>query len=572
MKTLYSTLGEAALKRLRETTRNAYTIQKELLLGLMQQNACTEYGRSYNFEHISSVREYQDRVPVTDYGNYDAYIERLLAGEERLLTEMPPVYFSISSGSTGESKYVPVTDADMEVHYQYAYGAIFGMVQEYYRDLPPEEVFGEIFQIGEFVKTYTSRGVMNGIRSSSLFQWLDRDGEFDASDYCVPKEVLFPDTLVDLIYVKVRFALANRDIRAIHGVFIHRVTGLLRYIEEQWDLLLKDMEQGTVDESIPLSREWKERVVRWLPPNPVRAGELRQLSRENLREQMIPKIWKNVKYILAIGGGSFSSYMGQLKQFAGEIPIHYFAYAASEGIFGVANGLNCPDQYILLPDAGFYEFLPEWDREVRPLTMEEVEKGKKYDLVFTNQSGLYRYDLMDVVEVVDFFGQSPVIRFCYRKNQVISIADEKTNMEQFEKAMRLFGKTAGMEIAGYGIQADYSLQPGRYLIYIEGTPTIPSMGGAAKAYSGENADLIMEECLQKSILGYAGCRRMNEISPAHMEFLPRGSFARYEEHLAATGRPMGQSKPLRILDTPEKCRFFAAQMEQKVWMTGMPGD
>ena len=38
-------------------------------------------------------------------------------------------------------------------------------------------------------------GTMNGIRSGCIYQWLDRDGQFDAEDYCVPKEVLFPDTL-----------------------------------------------------------------------------------------------------------------------------------------------------------------------------------------------------------------------------------------------------------------------------------------------------------------------------------------------------------------------------------------
>lgn len=36
-------------------------------------------------------------------------------------------------------------------------------------------------------------------------------GPFDASDYCVPKEVLFPEKVEDLTYVKVRFSLAERN-------------------------------------------------------------------------------------------------------------------------------------------------------------------------------------------------------------------------------------------------------------------------------------------------------------------------------------------------------------------------
>lgn len=304
----------------------------------MERNRDTEYGRKYDFAHIASMEEYREKVPVTQYKDYDGYVERMLEGESSLLTKAPAVFYSISSGSTGTPKYVPVTEADMEMHYWYAYGAVFGMVREYYQELSPEQIFGKIFQTGEFARTYTSRGVMNGIRSSSLYQWMDQDHDFDASDYCVPKEVLFPEELEDLTYVKVRFALAEPEISAIHGVFIHRVVGLVGYIEEHWELLLKDMEEGTVDESIPLSSAWREKIKRWLPPNKERAGELWKIPREHLRDGMIPKIWKDIKYILTIGGGGFASYMGTRKKYAGEVPIHYFAYAASKGILGVARG------------------------------------------------------------------------------------------------------------------------------------------------------------------------------------------------------------------------------------------
>lgn len=561
MKTSYAALGEETLRRLRESAANANQIQRKLLLSLLEHNKDTVYGKSYHFAEISSPFMYQQTVPVTNYADYDGYIQQMLGGAQQMLTAEPPAYYTISSGSTGGPKYLPVSEEDMQVHYRYAYGAIFGMVREYYSALSPQQIFGKIFQIGEFAKTYTSRGVMNGIRSSSLYQWMDRDGDFDVSDYCVPKEVLFPEDLEDLIYVKVRFALTEPEISAVHGVFIHRVVGVLSYIHTQWDLLLNDMEHGTVDESVPLSKHWREKVQAWLPPNPERARALRSIPVEQLQSCMIAKIWNHAKYILTIGGNGFSSYMEQLRQYAGEIPIHYFAYAASEGIFGVAAGLNCADRYILLPESGFFEFVPMEESMQRPVLMEEVQRGKQYAILFTNHSGLYRYELMDVVEVVDFYGQAPVIRFCYRQNQVISIADERMNTEQFEKTMRLFRRVTQTNIAGYGIQADYSVQPGRYLIYIECTP---QAAAGASGIDARQVDRIMEACLQKSVLGYAGCRKMNEISPVHVAVLPQGSFCRYEEHLAAEGRPMGQNKPLRILDSAEKCKFFAEELKKNI--------
>lgn len=222
MNTDYVSLGAAALRKLRQTTARAWQIQKEQLQTILQQNSSTEYGMRYGFSQIRSTQEFQSRVPLSCHGDYEPYIENLLSGGTRQLTEEEPVYFAITSGSTGTPKYVPVTGTDMLVHYDYIYGGVFGMVQEHYPQMPPEALFGKIFQVGEFARTSLPGGQMCGVRSASLYQWLDRDGTFDASDYCVPKEVLFPEKVEDLTYVKVRFALAERNITAIHSVFLHR--------------------------------------------------------------------------------------------------------------------------------------------------------------------------------------------------------------------------------------------------------------------------------------------------------------------------------------------------------------
>ena len=76
----------------------------------------------------------------------------------------------------------------------------------------------------------------------------------------MPKEVLFPDRVEDLTYAKLRFALAERGLTAIHGVFLHRVVGVLDYARENWELLLHDMEHGTVDAASGLSGPWRRKL------------------------------------------------------------------------------------------------------------------------------------------------------------------------------------------------------------------------------------------------------------------------------------------------------------------------
>ena len=48
------------------------------------------------------------------------------------------------------------------------------------------------------------------------------------------------------------------------------------------------------------------------------------------------------------------------------------------------------------------------------LLVHELKIGESYEIVLTNMSGLYRYRPGDVIKVVDYYNQSPIIEFQYR--------------------------------------------------------------------------------------------------------------------------------------------------------------
>lgn len=547
MNTDYITPGAEAMKRLRQSAARARQQQREQLLNILRQNAGTAYGERFGFSATRTLADFQSRVPLSRYQDYEPYIEAVLSGEKRQLTAEEPVYFAITSGSTSTPKYVPVTETDMAVHYNCIHWGIYGMVREHFPQVAPEALFGKIFQVGEFARTQLPSGQLCGVRSASLYQWLDRDGGFDASDYCVPKEVLFPERVEDLTYIKVRFALAERRLTAIHSVFLHRVVSVLDYIGEHWELLLRDMAEGAVDGSVPLSDAWRRKLQLWLPPNPRRAAELRALHVDQRPEDMVRSIWPDIRYILGIGGRNFPAYTRAMERYAKSVPIHHFIYGASEGFLSIAAGVGVPDAYILLPEAGFFEFLPVPEEAGPPMTIEQVEIGRRYELVFTNHSGLYRYRMQDVLEVVGFFGEAPVVRFCYRLNQALNVADEKLNTEQLRSAMERFQRQSGASIA-FCAQEDYSVRPGRYLFYIEG----PKQPGAER---------LLDDCLQAVSLGYQSCRSMGDIAPPRVRPLPPGSFQRYEEALSRSGRTMAQYKPVQILHNEAARKYFAAEAD-----------
>ena len=71
----------------------------------------------------------------------------------------------------------------------------------------------------------------------------------------------------------------------------------------------------------------------------------------------------------------------------------------------------------------FFEFVPEEQRDdpdAEFLTADQLESNREYFIYFTTSAGLYRYDINDVVRVVDFYRNTPVIQFV-RKGQGMTI-------------------------------------------------------------------------------------------------------------------------------------------------------
>ena len=57
----------------------------------------------------------------------------------------------------------------------------------------------------------------------------------------------------------------------------------------------------------------------------------------------------------------------------------------------------------------------------------DVKVGERYRTLVTNYTGLYRYDIGDVVEVVGFYHQTPILVFRHRQGGLLSSTSEKND-------------------------------------------------------------------------------------------------------------------------------------------------
>ena len=555
--------GRTALRKFDDSTIHASSNNKELLKKLLNDNKETEYGKKYNFASIRNISDYQQQVPLTTYDDYETYIDRMTEhGERNLLTAYPVVFYASTSGTSGSPKKIPVTDKGLSVFQNHSATIQFAVFSEFYKNTKWKDFHnGAVFLLLSLSHEPLKDGVEFGSISSAA---LDEE-KLKAMSYFIttPKEVLSHTQNTDLKYLHSRYALAEREISLMAGAYIPALVDIMNYIKENQKDLVSDIRNGIIGKGIRMPDELRKTLEEDLKPDPKRADELETIFSEGFNEKVMRKIWPKLQGISAIWAGNFSMYARKLQQFSGRsIPYYTNTYVSSEGVFGIAR--HPFDQcYAMIPESCFYEFIPMdgkagSDEENNPQTLliDEVEEGKEYELVITNQSGFYRYRMGDVIRVVGFYNESPLVVFKYRKKNIVSIAGEKFTEDHLLSAIREFERRTDISIIDYCMYPDREAEPGRYVIIIEPNEKVP-------AEKLEECKKVLAEELTRASTSYAHYVHGGNMGEPEIIFLQSQTFQLQREmKMYKTGLTENQLKTVRVLTTKEQIGFFNALKEE----------
>ncbi|HEX9492268.1 MAG TPA: GH3 auxin-responsive promoter family protein, partial [Thermoanaerobaculia bacterium] len=90
---------------------NVEESQRDILQRLLITNAHTAFGEQHAFSYIKTVYDYQQRLPLRTYEDFEPWIDRIAGGETNVLTREPVKLFEPTSGSSGATKLIPYTDS-----------------------------------------------------------------------------------------------------------------------------------------------------------------------------------------------------------------------------------------------------------------------------------------------------------------------------------------------------------------------------------------------------------------------------------------------------------------------------
>ena len=529
-------VGGLVEKKFNKYTLNSRYINEEVLFKILNKNSTSKYGEKYNFNLIKSVDEYKANVPITDYLDYELYINEMLKGEKNILITDDVEFFGHTSGTTGKQKLVPVTKKSREVGSKY----MALLIERFaYNNLKNKWNYGRGLMLADTVMTTYSEGGVPICSATS--------GGMDAIKVILPKIYTSPYEVMKIkdknaaLYLHLLFALEDKNLTYISGVFISNVLDALRTLEDNAELLVRDIRRGSINRNLNIDGETRKKLNKCLKPNAGRADEI-ELEFSKGFEGICRRIWPKLIYIASVTGANFSIYDDMVNYYTGSVPIYSPAYASTEAMIGI-NPYISKIRYVIIPDTVFYEFIPvkESNKE-NPQTycIDELKVGEKYEIIITSYAGFYRYRLGDVVKVVDYYNNSPEIEFLYRKNQALNMVSEKTTEDHLRESLSKTVKEFNLSLVDYTTLEDNRITPGRYVFYLEFNEEIPK----SKIKFIENT---LDKELQKANLAYGRFRKNNRLACLSINIVRRNTFDIIKRYLISKGVSKSQIKIPRVI-------------------------
>ena len=425
--------------RLNYWNRNPKYAAEKTLRDILTLSKDTVYGREHHFDRILSAtnaedlfRLYSQYVPVNDsFETLRPYVERHKNGERDILFPGKPDMYATTSGTTSQPKWVPMTHKYLkDVYGKMTHVWIWNFITHRSR------IFGgHLFTtVGKELEGYAPDGTIYGAVSGVLVRDVP---SIIKKHYTAPAAVMSIDDYAARNYTLMRLAMQYRDVTLWATANPSTILELLRTLNENTETMIDDIEQGTLSLNFTISDYIREQLDDYMSPQPARAQELRELLKQH--GKLEPKhFWPWLQLLSTWKCGNTKIYMEKyMDQFDWSKTFYQeLGYIATECRFGFS--VDDTNESVLFPHFHYYEFVEESQLD-KPhkqfLQIYELEKGKRYCAYVTTYSGLYRYNMNDLVEVGGKFYNTPTVHMVSKVNGIVSMTGEKLYEPQFIDAV-----------------------------------------------------------------------------------------------------------------------------------------
>jgi hypothetical protein len=395
------------------------------------------------------------------------------------------------------------------------------------------------------IEGQTEGGLPYGSTSGMVLKELPR---LVQSAYAVPYDVFEIKDYSAKYYTLLRLGLAER-ISFVGTANPSSILKLAEIANKEADRLIRDIREGKLSEDVDVEPEIRAVLAGRLRSDPARAAAL-EAARKKRGGKLLPaEYWPDVALLGCWKGGTVGSYIARLREWydpdqQGMVPVRDMGYLASEARMSIpisdrgAGG-------VLTIHMNLFEFveaeqLEDYADDMSVWTFlgpTEVEVGKEYYVFITTTGGLYRYDMNDVIEVVDKYRGTPVVEFRRKGRGMTNITGEKLSVNQVIDAIGKAGELTGTPAAHFRAEPDVSQS--RYVFKVE-------FKGPVTEEQARRFLRQVENNLGQLNIEYEGKRASSRLRPPVLQVMKKGWYERGKQRLVAEGKRLFQAKTVLL--------------------------
>jgi len=450
--------------------------------------------------------------------------------------------FALTSGTTGRAKHIPITESFIK-SYRRGWN-IWG--SKVYSD-HSEAHLRKILHVSSSCQEYKTEA---NIPCGAISGMLAHNQKYIVRQlYATPFAVSEIKNAADRYYTIMRFAIAQ-DIAFISTANPSTTLTLARTAESCAERLIRDVHDGTLDESVSLAKDLRNELTRRLRSERERAQELQDLLDKHGR--LLPKYYWDLAFLANWTGGSLSLYLPRLSEYYGTVPIRDIGLLASEGRMSIPME-DSTTAGVLDIESNFYQFVPkdeidQLDDPCRGQTVGEnlttlqacqLEKGEQYYIFLTNFAGLYRYNIGDLIRVADHIGTTPIIEFLSKGAHTSSMTGEKLTENQVVDAVHAVADQLAISIESFIMVPQWD-DPPRYRLFFE---SVQPLGHKELRRMAQMIDMR----LALSNMEYESKRDSNRLAPVEIREVPKNFLAERDREQLKTNQGRSEQFKHRFL-------------------------
>lgn len=280
--------------------------------------------------------------------------------------------------------------------------------------------------------------------------------------------------------------------------------------------------------------------------------------------------WPNLALIGCWKGGTVGHYLARFPEWFGRgMPVRDWGYLASE-LRGSIPLSDQGAQGALTVGANLFELAPAADVEAHPddpaawpcLTVAEIEPGQDYYLIATTSSGLYRYDMNDVVRVEGMFGKTPEIAFVRKGRGMTSLTGEKVSVNQVIAAYDQAARATGAIPTHFKAEAD--AEKSRYVFRVE-------LASPVDEPTARRFLQTLDESLQRLNLEYRAKRDSQRLARPVLHVMRDGWYERARREQVAQGTRAFQAKTELLAPLRARTQMMRPELERVVELEASDG-